>query len=60
MHCQTNKISCLPNDLLNVFDNVSTVGLYASQMMENRNAKRDAILIHYMRNHPDDFPETGM
>ncbi|KAI9555966.1 hypothetical protein GHT06_018523 [Daphnia sinensis] len=34
------------------------VGLYADRMMETRNAKRDAILVHYMRNHPEDFPET--
>jgi len=28
-------------------------------MNENRLARRDAVLVHYIRNHPEDFPETG-
>ena len=29
-------------------------------MMEKRHAKRDAMLVYYMKNHPDDFPIVGM
>lgn len=32
------------------------VGLYVDQMLEKRHAKRDAMLVYYMRSHPDDFP----
>jgi hypothetical protein len=33
--------------------------MYADRLNENRLARRDAILIHYIRNHPEDFPVTG-
>nr|CAH0101704.1 unnamed protein product [Daphnia galeata] len=36
------------------------VGIYADQALENRLARKDAVLVHYMRNHPEDFPETGL
>ncbi|EFX69421.1 hypothetical protein DAPPUDRAFT_329128 [Daphnia pulex] len=34
------------------------IGMYADRLNENRLARRDAILIHYIRNHPEDFPVT--
>ena len=39
---------------------VFIVGIYADQALENRLARKDAVLVHYMRNHPEDFPETGV
>ena len=35
------------------------VGLFADRKLDERYARRDAMLVHYMKTHPEDFPVEG-
>ena len=38
---------------------IFVVGMFADQKLDERYARRDAMLVNYIKTHPEDFPIEG-